>query len=638
MKKIARLLLTGLLAASVFEFSVATAAVKTKDQATTKNAELYASAKESKVAEVTSAKETDPTEPTSKPNSEKGDKSEKAVVTFKDGSKITEKEINDEINSIPEQLSGKMSLLEIKSFLSWKAAYKKVMDSVSKKSAVADKQHVRDVIAKRKATVSGFMLLDEKAKELMTTESLRKHYFEVWDKNFKGTKEFYLYAITTTDKNVADSIKKHVKDEKTLNKELDSNKATTKHMAMDARPEGMFPPEISSAVLKNGVNSVVGPFKIQGTYMLFFVKRIENAKKQDFTPEFEENYKKVASKDFIKEYTQNLYKKYKVKIMDVNGKESDPFKTLDKDKKKEKNKKAADLNKIKDDLVLATIDGDKITAADVKLFFKTGSSAEESFASMIKQMAKQFSITPEEVLVYAVKLVADDKVLAKEVTNTKYDQKKEVDEKLQEIANMEIQHAYFKEHVKIKSEDIHRTFKKFMESIPEEEKNDNEIATRMMFFKTKEEASNAMKSISSGQAKFGDLFKEKSVSDKSAIDLGYVKKRGTEPEIWAMLKRGSSGTCCKEIVELDGAKFGVAGMNYAIVYVADRRPITLPSLSNPSEKQYFQKMAEREKAVELVKTHFVSKIKTIDGKSMEDWIKNPEYVEKMLSVLVGSAS
>ena len=568
---------------------------------------------------------------------EKKQKNSKAAVIFRDGSSITEDDIKKDMEDIPDQLSAKMSLMEIKSLLAWKAAYKKILINAAKKSGVGDKKDVKNIIEKRKETAAGFMLLESKSKELMTDDALKNHYNKIWDKNFKGTKEFTLVALTTSDKNIANNLKKSVKDEQSLKKTLDANASSVKSMDMESRPQGMFPAEISDAVLKQGVNSIVGPFEIQGSFMLFYVKNIADAKKQEFTEEFAENYKKVASKEFVADYMKTLYKKYKVKVMDTNGKEVDPFKIIDKeDKKDKKDKKASkseNLLKVEDTKVLASLEGDKVTVDDVKKFFKVESLLDETFLSM----AQQFEIKPEEVIIYAVKLVVDDKLLAKEVTALKFDQNPENKEKLSEIENMEIIHAYYNQEVNVKSEDVKRTFDKFMKSIPEEDKNDNEISVKLAFFSTQEDAAQALKSINSGEEKFGNIFKEKtSDKKKTAIDLGYVKKKGTSPELWGLLKRGASGACCKEIVELSGKQFEIDG-NYAIVYIADRRPVTLPSLSNPQEKKYFEKMAKKDKAVALAKSHMLSGVKTIDGKPIEELNKNPEYVDHMLAVLVGYA-
>jgi hypothetical protein len=277
------------------------------------------------------------------------------------------------------------------------------------------------------------------------------------------------------------------------------------------------------------------------------------------------------------------------------------------------------------------MNGSKITAKNLKDFFKVKSLADDTFNSM----AQQFNISNGRVISSAVKLMVDDELLAKEAKELNFSDK----EKLEDIRKMEIQHAYFKANVKVKPEDLKRTYNKAIKSIPDDVKNDNEIAVRLVFFTRQEDASKALKAISAGEEKFGNLYKEKSTAkEKEAVDLGYVKRQGTNPDLWTMLKRGASGTCCKEVVELNGEQFGMKGKNFAVVYVADRRPVTLPSLSNETDKKYFQRLAEREKAVELAKTHLIAKIKTIEGKDIEELNKNnPEHIERMISVLIGYA-
>lgn len=561
-------------------------------------------------------------------------KNGKTVVLFKDGTTITDQEINKEIEDIPEQLSAKMSLAEIRSFLAWKNAYKKVVTDAALRSGVAKSKEVRELIDKRKKTVAGFMLLDEKAKELMTPEALKANYDKVWDKNFKDTKEFSLIAITTSDKSLVKTIQNNAKDEESLRKILDTNAAKLKYRDLDSRPQGMFPSEITSAVLKQGAKTIVGPFELKGSFMLFYVKAVTDAKKREFTEEFAEEYKKSAARDFIKEYTQQLYKKYDVKVMDVNGKVVDSFAVIDeKTTDKEKEKNLVKLSKLQDDATLATYSAGKVTVKDLKEFYKVDTLLDQTFISM----AQQFNISVDRVIVYATKLVMDDLVLSKEVEATGYDKEQRVIEKMNEVGNMEAQHAYFKERVKVKNEDIKRAYDKFIKSIPEEDKNDNEISVKLAFYDTREDAVVALKSINSGEEKFGSLYKEKSAK-KEAIDLGYVKKRGVSPDLWALLKTGASGACIKQVLEMDGEQFGMNGKNYVLIYIADRRPVQLPSLSNEAEKAYFQRLAERDKAVDLARTILINGINSIENKKIEEMIKqNPEYVNRMISVLLGYA-
>jgi hypothetical protein len=560
-------------------------------------------------------------------------KNEKPVVTFTDGSVITEADIMEDLKTVPEYISLEMPLTRIKSFLAWKRAYKKILNAATKQSKVAESDEVKRLVKKRKLTAAGFMLIDEKAKELMTFDALKHHYDEIWDKNFKGTKEFSLVAITTTNKSVADTIRNSVKSEDSLKKMIESNISNTKSMDMNNRPASMFPPEISKTILDQGVNTVVGPFEVKGAFMLFYVKSIKDAQKKEFNEEFAEEYKNVALKDFIKDYFRTLYKKYDVKIFDINKNVVDTLGIMSKpgeakgELKEEVIKKISDL---KDEEVFATFKGGKATIGNLKEFFKVTSLLDDVFVSM----SQQFGISLEEVIVYAVKLVVDDGILTKEVSELKYDKRPEIIGKLAEIEEMELQHAYFKKNVVVKPEDVKKTFTNFMKSIPEEEKNDNEVSVRLIFFPKKEDAVKELSSIAIGEKKFTPLFDDK-IKKKEAIDLGYVRKQGVVPELWDLLKRGAAGACCKEIVELESEQFGISGMDYAVVYIMDKRKIPLPSLSGENEKKYFGNLAMREKAIELAKTLLAKEIKTIEGKSIKELDKNnPEHINKMLSLLV----
>jgi DNA-binding transcriptional regulator GbsR (MarR family) len=329
-----------------------------------------------------------------------------------------------------------------------------------------------------------------------------------------------------------------------------------------------------------------------------------------------------------------LYKKCGVEIMDQTGKKVDPFDIVDPNKKPvdEDDTKLASLKKLKDDTVLAKVGKSKIAVKDLKEYYKVESLVDESFLAM----AKQFGIPLGKVVVYAVKLMTDDMALAEEVKELKYDQKPDIAEKLADLEENELVHAYLMRVAKVTQQEIKQAFDKFIKSIPEEEKNDHEISVKLVFFETREDAAKTLKQIQGGETKFGEIFKEKKGENPpSGIDLGYVKKRGTSPELWGLLKRGASGTCCKEIVELESSQFGIESRNYAIVFIADRRPVTLPTLSNPQERKYFEGAAMRDKAADVVKGHFMTYVESIEGRPMKDYAKDGDGMKRLIIPLVG---
>jgi hypothetical protein len=560
-------------------------------------------------------------------------KTGKVLVKFKDGETITESEINADMEKIPDQLSEKMSLRDIKLLLVLRAAFDRVMLRGAQKEGIDKDPQIQAEIGKKETTIAGMILLNEKAEELMTDEALEKHYNEIWETNFKGTKEYSLKVITTSDKALADKISKTVKDEKGLNQLIEANKANLKAMDLNNRPESMLPAEVIKPIKTKGEKSIIGPFSVKDVFMLFFVKKVAEAKKHEFSGKFKEEYKKVAMPDFMQKVSVNLYKENNVKFLDINGKEIDIEAHSKKIKERAKDNtppaEQFNIGKLNDDTVMAYINNKPVVASEIKAFFKLKSLQDEA----LLMMAHQFNMSLGEILVYATKLVVDDKLLTIEVEAIHYLSKPEVKEKTADVAKSEIARGFLKKHITVSPEQVRKTFNTVLKSIPEEDKNDHEIAVKMIFFASQEEAGQVLESINSGKAKFNDIFKGREASDKSAVDLKYVTKKMVPTTIWAALKRSATGVCHKEVVEIDGSKFGLEGKDYAIIYVADRRPLTLPSLSNPADKRYFEAMAYHELAVEFVISLFNASVISIFDKSVSDIISSP-VAKKMIEAMV----
>lgn len=590
--------------------------------------------KEDKEENKKDEKQNDSKEATEKLNAKTG----KVIVNFKNGDTVTESEINDELNKLPEQLSAKMSLKDIKFFLGLKLAFDHVLLEAAKKEGIDNDKEVLSEIEQKSGTIAGMMLLNEKASKLMTDKALQEQYDKIWDENFKGTKEISVKVITTNDETLAKKIKKMATSEESLNKIIETNKNKLKAIDLDNRPESSLPEQLTNELKENNnaVNTIVGPIAVKETFMLFFIKKVAPAQKHELSGKFKEEFKKISMKDFIAKVNENQYKEYKVRFIDSNGKEIDIKKQSEQTKnranEKEKPTSQFDLKDLKDTTVLGYIGDEKVTANDIKTYFKLQSLQDDALI----MMAQQFNMTLNEILIYATKLVIDDKILAKAAKEEKYYMNPEVKEKLDDVKKLAITNAYLKKHVNVTSEDIRKTFNDVLKSIPEEDKNDHEISTKMLFFATKEEAENTLKSINSGKVKFNEMFKTKENSDKSALNLGYMTKKGSDPAIWSIIKRSSSATCHKEIIELNGENFGMNDLNYAVLYVGDRRPITLPSLSNPNDKKYFEAIALQKASVDFVSNLFTNSINSMFDKNITEIEKDPSF-KKMLEAMVAGS-
>ncbi|MDR1488522.1 MAG: hypothetical protein LBI26_02160 [Holosporales bacterium] len=561
----------------------------------------------------------------------------KAVVKFKDGTMIKENEISEEMNKLPEQISSKMSLKDVKLFLSTKLAFDRILMKESKKEELLKDNKIKMELENKKNTVAGMMFLNDKAKTLMTDEALEKHYDKIWEDNLKDTKEYDIKAITTSDKLVADKIKKQAKNIESLNEVLDLNKDSVKAVDLDGMAEATLPVEIAGEVKNLGENALIGPIFVKETYMLFFVKKASKAKKQEFSGKFKEDYKKIAIRDFTDIVSEQLYKKYNVKFFGINGKEVDIKKENEKIKNRAKDNSVPaeqfDLKGLKENAILASIGKEKVSSEDIRKFFKLKSLQDSTFVTM----AQQFNMSMSEILIHAAKLYIDDKICVIEAKMEGYFAKSEVLEKMAEIEQAELINAYLKKHVKISPEQVKKTYDEFIKSIPEEDKNDNEISAKAIFFASKDEASKLLEAIKAGRTKFNDAFKTKeNNARKTSIDLKYVNKKIIDSGVWSILKKSAAGTCYKEILEIDGEKFGAPGMDYIIIYVGDKRPITLPSLSNKEEKQYFESMTRQKISTTVVLKLFQIYVSSVMNKSVAELIQDKVFIKMLEAMIAGN--
>jgi hypothetical protein len=425
-----------------------------------------------------------------------------------------------------------------------------------------------------------------------------------------------------------------VNSKESLTRFADINRDHVKVMTIENKLESELPPEMVAEAKRRGANSTVGPFVVRGVYMLFFVFKIDTAKKRKFVGSVKENYKKIAAADFAKKVLLDMYRENEVKFY-VSGKEVDVNKLIE-DAKKESNSdqkqktNQINIDEVTDDTVLATIGKLSITAKKVCDFYSVKSFKDNNFVAM----STQFNMPLSQVALNATKLVVDDTLLTIEVEKGDFKNKPEVKKIEKDVRDSCIAARYLKKHGKFTAEDTKAAYNEVIQAIPPEDRNENEVAVKMVFFKTKDEAEKNLGAINSGREKFSDLFKNK--ENNSAINLGYVNKKSVQPELWTVLKQLPTGVCCKSVIEVDGGEFGLVDMNYAIIYVGDKRPLQLPSLSNPEEKKYFEALAQQKAifnySLGLLKRNVVS----IDGKPIEELAESQPF-QKILGIVVAQS-
>lgn len=540
-----------------------------------------------------------------------------AAVVFTDGSTISKNVVNDELKDLPLDVASHMPYQQLLQLLSFKLAYKKIIDTKAAELNLINDKNIKESIKSRCKTFASSKYLDEQVEKMMTDDEVKKYYDETWEKHIKGTQEISGILINVSSKAQADRLIKEVKNEEQLNKIVAEYKTNGKEaiatMPLDDYPEGGLPVDISKQIKAKGVNSVVGPFNIQGISTLFFVKSIHLAVKKPFSDEIKTQYKQIGRREFINRYIDKLMTDLKVTVYDLNGKVLDMNANGDKNKnnkdKSKKDDKPVDLSKIKDDFVIAKI-GDKQTVkiTDLYKMYNVTALENELFASM----SFQLKVSMEEVIQSAIKLCVQERLIVDEMERSGFMKRSDIVSKIDALEKQQLRRAYFNKTVKITENDARKEFNKYTKMMKESIKDDQEISVKMMLFKTRAEADKKLSSYKEDGKKFSDDFDAAIKNSKPAIDLGYIRKSNPDAgirTIWEAVKTAGGSTCYGKVINLKGETFGFSGSDFAIVRVGERRPIQLPKFEETS--QFFRKVAEKIQAVAIIDKLMEQQVKII---------------------------
>lgn len=550
-----------------------------------------------------------------------------AAVKFTDGQVISKDEILKELGALEGQYPQKMSLNDLIMFLSMKHAYEKVITEEARQIKLDQDDKYKESLKGRENAVCRFAFLEEQASKLMTNSELKKFYNETWDKHMKGTNQVSLILIQVPSQKIAEQIKKEVKDEKDLNKIIKNLKdrgSNVAAMPLDDYPAQSFPPEILKEMKAKGLNSIIGPFQIQNVFTLFFVKSFHKAKKQEFSEDMIPQIKQLAAKEFANRYIASLIKQYKVEIYDLNGDKIDFNKN---DNKGNENKSNIILQKIKETQVIAKI-GDKqeLTVQDLYKMFNIKSLSNEIFGAL----AMQLRITIEEVIRNAIKLCVQDKLLELEIEKTDYMNTNKMKKLCERIAKQHLRNAYFAKNVRITEADAKKEYNKYIKMMKPEDKDDNEISVKLVFYKTPEEAKKAIQECKTKPQEFKKQLNDKIGKKDRALDIGYVQRKDVPYEMWNVIKLCKPGTCVAQALPIDGDTYGFKDSKFAVAYIGDRRTIKLPTFQ---EKAYeFRKVAEKMQAIALCDNLLLEKVKSIGSKQYK--LIPEEMRHKLLMVII----
>ena len=217
----------------------------------------------------------------------------------------------------------------------------------------------------------------------------------------------------------------------------------------------------------------------------------------------------------------------------------------------------------------------------------------------------------EEVIQSAIKLCVQEKLIVDEIEKAHFKSSKSVISKFEEIEKQQLRRAYFNKTVKITEADARKEFNKYMKLIKPEDKDDQEVSVKMILFATQSEASKMLSACLKDPKKFGEEFEKLEKGKKSVVNLGYIRKQGSEQSVWNAVKASAPAACCEKVIPVKGENYGFSGKNFAVARIGERRQVKLPTFQETST--FFRKVAEKIQAVAIVEKLFDQQVVSIDG-------------------------
>ncbi|MDR1609286.1 MAG: peptidyl-prolyl cis-trans isomerase [Holosporales bacterium] len=546
-----------------------------------------------------------------------------AVVVLKDGTLITEAEVNETMREIPTEVADRMTMGQLRLFVTMLLTYRRVAELETAGMQLDETEKKR--IEQRIGSIVAAMFLRRSAEALMTDDAIREHYDKTFDKMVKGKKAVDVNVIMVRDKADVTRLKAAAKSEASLNKFLGENPGII-NTALTNRLPDTLPPEVAKAVSENGTGRLIGPFPVRNVLMFFYITKVYDAKKEPLTDAMIPHYKKVAHNDFMKKALRKLYEEYKVEVYNHRKQKVDPFDIkAQSDPQDTKDDDAAAIAALKDDYVFAQGEnGDvivKVTVGDVKTFFAIPSLS----GGALKDMGIRFKMPLGSVIIYAVKMVMDERLAGQEIKKQDFYKNPDVVKTVSRETNDERFHIYIGKVVNVADADITSTYRKLVSVM---DKDDHEVSAKLVLYDTKEEAESALRSVLSGDKKFATLYE--SAVKENRMEFKNATKRSVSPAMWGAIKGTAAAACSRTVVEVETNDGDV---RWAVLFVANRRVIPLPTLNDPGVKQKCTALAFQEKAVLKMKDMITERVETISGQPANVILDNPAASEILKHII-----
>ena len=522
------------------------------------------------------------------------------AVAFKDLPPILNSDIDEDMKILPKQIQTALSIAQARVFLILMRTVRCLLADDAKKSGIAKDPAIQEEVNKRCHADAVRLYVQRLSTKFATEDAVKSNYPAYYDKKLVGKKSYNCRVVVTANEDIAKQFV-GISAEEFEKKAKDLNNSVVVRTMNDMIEDDMFPelrPQLQTCKAKTSI----GPVRMdlgngQIMYCVVFVDSISEIKKEDKCPDkFVQEIKAMIVSDKINE----LLKQNKAKFLDLDGKEIDVVK-YDEVIEGFKNRD------LKNDMVVAKIGSKNITIGQLLNFFNIKKGVDDSaFYAIIQRVGNGnavvaiYRILKNYVMhdvMYSLAekegLLKDDKYI-KSVENTKdgvYNQ--EYLKKL--IAH--ISDAERKEQIDV-----------MLRAYNSSEVNKYSFGVKAIAFRNKQDAEKKLQEIKSGAVQFNAYFgsiEKHPTDDVAARNLGEVNHQGLAEPIFKKVASTKPGTCIPEVLQLQEA--------YAIIYVASKRELQPPSISNEQDRAQATQLAQVRKIFDVIVKLIKEKAVSIDG-------------------------
>ena len=417
-----------------------------------------------------------------------------------------------------------------------------IIEKRIKKSDFSKKKDVHQKINKALKMVDQALFIE---KEIDVSNGEIKATYDKLIAKSKGQKEIELARVVLKTKEQAEkAIEQLKKDPKSFDevvkRSIDPKVAQDGGVMGYVRKEQIPEKKLAENLFKLSQNTVLDkPFSAgEGLYLVFFVKDKRDAKPPAMD-DVKTELTQVVRMDKTRDYLQNLKKKSKAKILNLDGKEIPELKDGEQAPAVDEKIK---ITKLDPNMMVASFDdGHKIKLNDVINFVKetapqaSDEEIKEIFPALVEQLALSY-------------------LLEKEVAKSNITSSDKAQKKRAQAEKDLLQRLYIEENVKqkISEKDIRKQYDELKSMLSKQ--NQQEVSVRHILVDSEDKAKELIKDITKNPTTFDDMVKKESIDEETKEKRGELPPilldGNLDPVAKEILKRAPTGTLVTKPVKL----------------------------------------------------------------------------------------